>query len=114
MRERNIAIILGILCFLLTVGICVQVKTVTNSSTSVGKTYTENELRDSVLKWQEKYEEALATLETKEAKLDKLRENAAESDESSTTITEELSQNNAALRIYRSSWRGYNNCFKRW
>ena len=57
MKNRNkikIAIILGIMCCFLTAGICVQIKTVKSSTTTVGRTQAENELRDSVLRWKEK------------------------------------------------------------
>ena len=42
------------MCFLLTCGIFIQIKTVNDSGTEVAKTTTENELRDSVLSMKEK------------------------------------------------------------
>ena len=54
MSKGKISILLGIICMLLTIGIYVQVKTVNDTSTGVGKTQAENELRDSVLRWKEK------------------------------------------------------------
>lgn len=97
MKEKNIAILLGIMCFMLSVGICVQMKTVSSNATRMGKTYAENELRNNVLKWKEKYDLAYEKLETKEAKLEKLRETASTSDESSESVKIELENNNAAL-----------------
>lgn len=97
MKEKHIAILLGGMCFLLTVGICVQIKTVNTNSSAMGRTYAENELRNSVLKWKEKYDLAYEQLETKEVRLEKLRDNVSNSSESSETAKIELEKNNMAL-----------------
>ena len=97
MKEKNIAIMLGVMCFLLTVGICVQVRTVTSNASKMGRTYAENELSESVLKWKEKYDLAYQKLETKEVKLEKLRETVSTSSESSETAKADLEKNNMAL-----------------
>lgn len=96
-KKRQIPIAIGTVCLLLTLGICVQVKTVDNSITSVAKTQAENELRDSVLKWKENYDNAESKLEYKEAELEKLRKQISSSDESSSKISEQLEQNNSIL-----------------
>lgn len=99
MKEKYIAIMLGVMCFLLTVGIFMQVKTVSQNSIKLGTNRAENELRDNVLKWKEKYDLAYESLETKEAKLDKLREKASNTGEISETVKEELQNNDAALGL---------------
>lgn len=99
MKEKYIAIMLGSMCFLLTVGIFMQVKTVSQNSIKLGTNRAENELRDNVLKWKEKYDLAYESLETKEAKLDKLREKASNTGETSDTVKEDLENNNAALGL---------------
>ena len=96
-KRKQIPIAIGTVCLLLTLGICVQVKTVDNSITSVAKTQAENELRDSVLKWKENYDNAESKLEYKEAELEKLRKQISSSDESSSKISEQLEQNNSIL-----------------
>ena len=55
-KKSNIGILLGSMCCLLTIGICVQVKTLSSTTTTVGRTQMENGLRDSVLRWKEKYD----------------------------------------------------------
>lgn len=97
MNKKQISIALGTICLLLTLGICVQFKTVDNSIASVARTQAENELRDSVLKWKENYDNAESKLEYKEAELETLRNQVASSDESSTQISEQLEQNNSLL-----------------
>lgn len=97
MKEKNIAIMLGIMCFLLAVGISVQVRTVTSNASKFGRTYAENELRDNVLKWKEKYDLAYEDLQRKEAKLEKLRDTVSTSSESLEKVKIDLEKNNMAL-----------------
>ena len=59
-KELRIAIILGVMCFFLTTAIVIQMNTVSKSTTTVGKTLVENELRDSVSRWKQKYENAVS------------------------------------------------------
>ena len=92
-----IAILLGVMCCFLTAGIVVQVKTVNDSSTLVGKTQAENELRDSVLRWKEKYENAYAKLEKTEIELESLREQASNSTDSSSGLSTKLQKYNMLL-----------------
>ena len=72
-RNLKISLLLGIMCMFLTLGIAIQINTVKNSTTTVGKTLVENELRDSTLRWKQRYEEAYAELEDKEEELNSLR-----------------------------------------
>lgn len=96
-NKLKIGIILGIMCCFLTAGIITQIKTVKNSPTTVGKTQTENELRDSVLRWKEKYENAYEKLERKEKELEKLREQVANSNESAKGLSGKLDKYNLIL-----------------
>ena len=99
MKEKHISIILGFMCFLLTVGIFMQIKTVSQNSIKLGTNRAENELRDSVRKWKEKYDLAYDQLEKKEARLEKLREKASNTGESSESIKTELETNNIELGL---------------
>lgn len=97
MDTKKIAILLGIMCFLLTIGICIQMKTVSNSYTAVGRTQTEIDLRDNVLKYKEKYDNAYEKLTKKESELEKLRENATKNDENSTKTKENVTKYSSLL-----------------
>lgn len=99
MKEKYVAIMLGFMCFLLTVGIFIQIQTVEQNSIKLGTNRAENELRDNVLKWKEKYDLAYEQLETKEVRLDKLREKASNTGESSENVRANLEINNAALGL---------------
>ena len=58
-NKKMISLVLGIMCFALTTGICIQIKTVKNSSSTVSQNYEENNLRAEVLKYKEKYDNLL-------------------------------------------------------
>lgn len=96
-KELKISIILGIMCFFLTAGIVIQINTVSKSTTTVGKTLVENELRDSVLRWKEKYENAYERLEEKEKTLDSLREQVSSTDENHSGMNSKLARYNSLL-----------------
>ena len=97
MNNKKIALLLGVVCFVLVIAICIQIKTVNNSYTGVAKTKTENELRDSVLKMKEKYDDAYALVEENENIIENLRKQALTSDENSEEIKTNLEQYNLYL-----------------
>lgn len=97
MKNIKIGIMLGIICMLLTIGICIQIKTVKSTTTGIGKTKTENELRNSVLKWKEKYESLYNEELKKEVELENLRKKVSDSDSSSVDLNKELEKSNTLL-----------------
>ena len=97
MSKGKIGLLLGFICMLLTLGIFVQVKTVNDSSTGVGKTQKENELRNSVLKWKEKYEAISNEEELQAEKLEKLRTEVSNQDEEAVNSSRELEQLNTII-----------------
>lgn len=98
MREKiKVSLILGIMCIFLSMGISIQINTVGSSSTTVGKTLVENELRDSVFRWKEKYENAYEKLEKKEKELNDLRDNVSSKDNNNAVLTSKLKNYNLLL-----------------
>ena len=95
----KVSILLGVMCFLLTIVIYIQIKTVKNSGTEVAKTNTENELRDNVLLMKEKYEKQYKILESKEKELSYLISNASTNDSISSELSEELEKVNAEIGL---------------
>lgn len=96
-KNLKVSIILGIMCFFLTAGIAIQINTVSKSSTTVGKTLVENELRDSVLRWKQKYENAYEKLGEKEETLNNLRDQVSSTDENHSGMSSKLSRYNSLL-----------------
>ena len=62
MTKKAQAIILGIVCLILTIGICVQIKTVNSNGTTTSNNKVVNNLKSQVLKTKEKYEESYSRL----------------------------------------------------
>lgn len=98
-KKLQICLILGIMCFLLTIGICIQIKTVDNTSTRVGSTMEENSLRDSALKWKQNYEESSEEYEKLEKRLEELRTSVTTNDEGAKELKEEILLNNKLLGL---------------
>ena len=77
---------LALMCFVLTIGIVVQINSVNNNGITVTGNQAESNLKSQVLKMKEKYENQYAELEKAEKELEKVRQQAT----SSNTELEEL------------------------
>ena len=91
-NKKKISLVLGIMCFALTAGVCVQIKTVKNTSSTVSQNYEENNLRAEVLKYKEKYDNLLEEIEKVDNELqqeiEKATENNSELEEDKNKINE--------------------------
>ena len=76
LNKKMISIVLGLMCFALTLGICVQIKTVEESNSTVSHNYEENNLRAEVLKYKEKYDNKYKDLERAEKELEEKRQDS--------------------------------------
>lgn len=94
---RKIYVIMCTICVLLTYGICIQLKTTRNTGTGLGKTQTENELRDAVLRWKEKYDDLYNEEEEQTQKLEKLRTEIATVDTGFLDVKEEITRTTTLL-----------------
>ena len=63
LNQKVISVVLGIMCFALTLGICIQIRTVKGTNTAVSNNYEENNLRAEVLRYKEKYDNKYKELE---------------------------------------------------
>lgn len=94
MDKRVISLVLGIMCFLLTYGIAIQIKTVKGTGTTISTNATENELRDAVLKAKEKYDNLYVALEEAESQLEKERTNATKNNTELTDLEDTIKEGN--------------------
>lgn len=99
MKNWKIALTFGIVCCILTIAICIQLKTVDDTNSTVSQTLTSNDLRDQVLKWKEKYDKAVADLENSEVKLENIRLQSTKNDESAINKEEEIKLDNILLGL---------------
>lgn len=97
MSKKIQALILGIMCLILTIGICVQIKTVNSNGTTVSTNQAENELRDQVLKMKEKYENSYEKLQRAEAELATTRESATNNNDELKKLEEQIKKANTLL-----------------
>lgn len=80
MKKKQIAITLGVMCFILTLGIVLQLNTINDAVQTVGQGTKDNSLRDEVLKWKEKYDNTYEQLEKAEKELEKERQASTSTD----------------------------------
>ncbi len=97
MNKRQVAITLGVMCLLLTVAICVQVRTMSSANSTVSQTLADNNLRDQVLKMKERYDETIRNLENAQRELEETRVVATQNDTASEAKEQELKENNMLL-----------------
>ena len=97
MKRKQIAITLGIMCFLLTIAICVQLRTMSSANSTVSQTLSDNELRDEVLRMKERYDNTYAQLENAQKELEKVRQEATQDNSTAEAKEKELKENNMLL-----------------
>lgn len=97
MNRKLEIIILMIMCFILTIAITVQIKTVNNNGTTYSINQEESNLRSQVLKMKEKYENQYADLEKAEKELEKAREQATSNNSELTELENQIKNNNILL-----------------
>ena len=98
-KKITSSIVLGIMCFALTLGIFVQMKTVKNTNMAVSQNYEENELRAEVLKYKEKYDNKFKELEKAEKELEEQRRISTENNDELAKKEEEIKAGNKIIGL---------------
>ncbi len=104
MKKHKIALTLGIVCFFLCIGICIQLKTIATVNTSISSNSTENQLRDEVFKWKDKYDSIYKELEEAEKTLETERKKSTENSDESSQLEQELA--NAKILLGQTEVKG--------
>ena len=91
-NKTKISVVLGIMCFALALGICIQIRTVKNSNSTVSSNYEENNLRAEVLKYKEKYD-------NKYKELEKERQNSTKDNSQLEEKEEQIKQGNKMIGL---------------
>ena len=97
MSKSAEAIILGFMCLILTIGICVQIKTVNISGTTTSSNKELNDLKTQVLKMKEKYNDIYEKIDVSQQELEETRKNATSSDKELKSIEEKINKYNILL-----------------
>lgn len=99
MNKNIVGLILGIMCLMLTYGMCVQIKTVNSTNSPISTNAEENELRNEVLKAKEKYDNKYKELEEAEKKLEEERKSATENNTELSSLEEKIKNGNKVLGL---------------
>lgn len=107
MKKQYIAMILGLVCFVLVISIFTQMKTVTEMKNSVGTGLSRNsELIDELFRTQEKYNSLYEQLEEAEKKLEHVRTQALSGSQEDANAELELKENNLLLGLSEMKGEG--------
>ena len=98
-NKTKISVVLGIMCFALALGICIQIRTVKNSNSTVSSNYEENNLRAEVLKYKEKYDNKYKELEKAEEELEKEIQNSTKDNTQLEEKEEQIKQGNKMIGL---------------
>ncbi|MCI8485737.1 MAG: DUF881 domain-containing protein [Clostridia bacterium] len=99
MNKKVLSLITGMICFVLVLAIVIQIKTI-KSTNSIGiQTISNDNLRDDLLKWKEKYDNANLELEKAEKKLETTRQVAIQNKPELMQQELDLKKNNIALGL---------------
>ena len=98
-NKKKIGLVLGIMCFALTTGICIQVKTVKNTNSTSSKNYEENNLRAEVLKYKEKYDNLIKETEKVDAQLQEQIESATKNNSELEEAKNQINDGNKMIGL---------------
>lgn len=97
MNKITQSIILGIMCLILTIGICIQVKTVNSNGSTINASKSVNDLKDQVLKMKEKYDNSYQKLEKAQEELENIRQSVTSNNEKLKSQEEEIKKDSILL-----------------
>lgn len=105
-NKKMIGLVLGIMCFALSMGICIQINTVKKYSTTISQNYEENNLRAEVLKYKEKYDNLLKETEKVDAELQYQIGKATENNSELEEYTNQINDGNKIVGLTEVSGAG--------
>lgn len=106
MNKKGVCLTLGIMCAVLTYGICMQMKTVTGFGVTAGRTSSQSELKEEILKTKERYDNLYNDLEHLNKQLEKERTNATQNNDELAKLEEQIKEMNKLLGLTDVSGKG--------
>ena len=94
MTKKTQAIVLGVMCLILTIAICIQIKTVNSNGTTTSSNKNLNNLKTQVLKMKEKYEDTYQKLDNVQKELEEARNKVTNNDEQLKSLEEKIKKYN--------------------
>lgn len=98
-EKKMVSAVLGIMCFALTLGICIQINTVQKYNSTVSQNYQENNLRAEVLKYKEKYDNLLKEIDKVDIELKQKIEEATENNSELELAKNEINDGNKIIGL---------------
>lgn len=98
-NKKAVSIVLGLMCMALTIGICIQIRTVNNYSTKIGQNYDQNNLRAEVLKYKEKYENKIKEIDNLDSQLEKKIEEATNNNANLEDAKNQIQEGNKLIGL---------------
>ena len=107
MNKEKIALILGVVCLVLTYGICIQMNTIKKATQDVGSSITDNsDLKDEYLRWQSNYKNVYSQLEQAEEGLEAIRQKVKTNNSDDEQSKIEIDENNDYLGLTELKGKG--------
>lgn len=106
MKDKKVYIALGVICFLLTVTMVVQINTINKTIKVSDPTFEQDELRDEVLIWKERYDNCYENLEDATKELELQRKHATQNDTESKEKEEQIKTGNNYLGLTDVTGKG--------
>ncbi len=97
MNKKREMIVLAIMCFILSIAIAVQIKTVNNNGTTIGSSQSVSNLKAQVLRMREKYENEYRLLEDLTDELENVRKNVASRNDELKALEDKIKEDNLLL-----------------
>ena len=98
-NKKATSIVLGLMCMALTIGICIQIRTVNSYSTKIGQNYDQNNLRAEVLKYKERYENKIEEIEELDEQLEKKIEQATNNNANLEDAQNQIKEGNKLIGL---------------
>ena len=99
MKNKNACIAIAIVCVILTAAITVQIRTMKKENSAVSISGANSELKDSLLEWKEKSENAEKDLDKSLKELEKIRQASATNNNNAEEKQNELKKYNQLLGL---------------
>ena len=106
MKDKGLMIGLAITCFVLAFALTLQIRTMSIEDSVVSQTFADEELKDSLLQWKEKYEKASQNLDKSNKELDVIRQSASTNASDSEEKTAQIKKNNLLLGLTNVQGKG--------
>ena len=98
-KQKSYRVLVALVTIILTASITLQIRTMKKASTEISFAFVNDELKDTLLSWREKYQEAERNLENSNKELAEARKNAASRTQETEEIAAKLKINNMLLGL---------------